>query len=276
MPCGPRHRLCMRAADSLPTGHVRRAVRNPVVGALRDIEVPSSPEVRDSPHSPRTERSTAARPRCRIVDAPAGSRAVADRNLGGRRGEAAHGTGPGGIRRFWVAVVRPQPKISRRTRPQRRIATRDVGGDLVAFISEIASGSVMRGIPRTEWERGGMSDDHGAHSPTRTPRNASQRWRSASSSGRASPRRLAAGWRRTVQASILVVPAVLRAFTERAGGDVVIGALPRIGHSCSRFPGRRQDARFRHRATQAYREAIAPCTSELLVTNGATITASMM
>jgi len=79
------------------------------------------------------------------------------------------------------------------------------------------------------------------------------------------------GWRVAsdplFEGSLLMAPAVLAAFAARAGGDVLLGvpdrgvvlALPAALPSAERFP---------RRVTHEWREAMNPCSRELLVTDG--------
>jgi hypothetical protein len=143
-----------------------------------------------------------------------------------------------------------------------------IGADMTAFTAEELPGSIMRGVPREEWTAAGMSDDD------------VQRAASTNTAARFGPlvariaqtdRVPADGWRVAsdplFQGSLLMAPAVLAAFAARAGGDVLLGvpdrgvvlALPAALPSADRFP---------RRVTREWRDAMNPCSKELLVTDG--------
>lgn len=143
-----------------------------------------------------------------------------------------------------------------------------IGADMTAFAAEELPGSIMRGVPRDEWTAAGMSDDD------------VQRAASANTAARFEPlvgriaqtdRIPADGWRVAsdplFQGSLLMAPAVLAAFAARAGGDVLLGvpdrsvvlALPAALPSAERFA---------RRVNREWRDAMNPCSRELLITDG--------
>jgi len=72
------------------------------------------------------------------------------------------------------------------------------------------------------------------------------------------------------QGSVLMVPALLRELCELAGGDVLV-AVPDRGlllAIAARTPGA---DRFARRVLRAWREAMHPCSRELLITDGASL-----
>ena len=150
------------------------------------------------------------------------------------------------------------------------LATHEVGGDLVGFVSETLPGSIMRGVPRDEWEQRNISEDE-----VRKAADANTAQRFAKVTQRLQhvesiPRD---GWRISgdalFQASILMVPDLLQAFVTAAGGDVVLGVPDRT--LVLAIPESADTLRsFRHRVTQSYREAMAPCSPDLLITDGTT------
>lgn len=148
------------------------------------------------------------------------------------------------------------------------LLTRDVGGDLVAFAAENLPGSIMRGVPRAEWEQRSLDDAAVAQA---ADRNTAERFASVAERIRAAERVARDGWEYhgdpLFAGSMVLVPAVLRAWADRAGGEVLIGvpdralvlAVPAAG------PGAE---RFQRRVLQAFRDAMTPCSREILVTAG--------
>lgn len=153
------------------------------------------------------------------------------------------------------------------------LLVRDVGADLIAFIAEELPASIMRGVPCDEWRDAGHSDD-----AVRAAADQQLAVRFAPLVHRISAidRVPADGWRIAsdvlFQSSILVAPAVLAALAARAGGDVLLAvpdrsvalALPASLPSADRFP---------RRVLREWREAMNPCSHELLVTDGISLRA---
>jgi hypothetical protein len=151
------------------------------------------------------------------------------------------------------------------------LLTREVGGDMVAFVAEILPASIMRGVPRGEWEERGYADGEVAAA---ADRNTAERFASVAGRIRAAERLTRDGWQYAgdtlFAGSIVLVPAVLRAFADRAGGEVHIGipdralvlAIPAAAPGAERFP---------RRVLQAYRDAMTPCSREVLATDGSNL-----
>ncbi len=150
---------------------------------------------------------------------------------------------------------------------------RPLGGDLVAFVAEALPGSLMRGIPQSTWREAGHDDDavrHAADTAT------TARFENVVERVAAADRIPADGWRLAsdvlFQGSVLVDPAVLRAFSERAGGDVlfcnpdrsVVLALP------AALPSARH---FTMRAVREWREAMNPVSRDLYISDGSSLRA---
>jgi hypothetical protein len=143
-----------------------------------------------------------------------------------------------------------------------------IGAGMTAFAAEELPGSIMRGVPREEWTAAGMSDDD------------VQRAASANTAARFEPlvgriaqtdRVPADGWRVAsdplFQGSLLMAPAVLEAFATRAGGDVLLGVPDRS--VVLALPAALPSAeRFERRVTREWRDAMNPCSRELLITDG--------
>jgi hypothetical protein len=148
-----------------------------------------------------------------------------------------------------------------------------VGADITAFAAEELPGSIMRGVPRDEWTAAGMSDDD------------LQRVATANTAARFEPlvgriaqtdRIPADGWRVAseplFQGSLLMAPAVLAAFAARAAGDVLLG-VPDRGVVLALPAALPSAARFERRVTREWREAMNPCSRELLITDGRSLRA---
>jgi hypothetical protein len=143
-----------------------------------------------------------------------------------------------------------------------------IGADMTAFAAEELPGSIMRGVPRDEWTAAGMSDDDVQRDAST---NTAARFEPLVARIAQTDRVPADGWRVAsdplFQGSLLMAPAVLAAFAARAGGDVLLGvpdrgvvlALPAALPSADRFP---------RRVTREWRDAMNPCSKELLVTDG--------
>ncbi|MGH7723644.1 MAG: hypothetical protein ACRENL_12590 [Candidatus Dormibacteria bacterium] len=149
----------------------------------------------------------------------------------------------------------------------------EIGADIAAFVAESLPGQVMRGVPRAEWEASG-----GEVAAVRRAADANTAARFARVVERIGQieRIPADGWRLAgdslYQGSIVMVRAVLRAFAERSGGDVLIGlpdravalvipaALPAAGG-------------FSRRVLQEWREAMNPCSREVLRSDGTSLAA---
>jgi hypothetical protein len=151
------------------------------------------------------------------------------------------------------------------------LLTREVAGDLVAFAAETLPGSIMRGVPRVEWEERGLDE---AAVGTAADRNTAERFAAVAQRVRGAERVARDGWQyagdQLFAGSIVLVPAVLRALADRAGGDVLIGVPDRalVLAIPAAAPGAE---RFSRRVLQAFREAMTPCSRELLVTDGSTL-----
>jgi hypothetical protein len=148
---------------------------------------------------------------------------------------------------------------------------RTVGGDIVAFVAEALPGSIMRGIPRTEWEQRGYDDAAVAEA---ADRNTAARFASVAERVRSAERVPRDGWQYAgdplFASSALVVPEVLRAFADRAGGEVLIGVPDRalLLAVAADAPGAE---RFAQRVQQAFRDAMTPVSRDVLATDGSNL-----
>lgn len=146
-----------------------------------------------------------------------------------------------------------------------------VGATMVGFIAEALPGSIMRGVPRQEWEAAGLNDDAvRAVADVNTERH----FERLVGRIRRADRVPSDGWRVAgdplFQGSILLVPAVLEALRTLAGGDVLLGA-PDRGVAYVLAAGLPAAARFDRRVRREWREAMNPCSSEVLVYDGESV-----
>jgi hypothetical protein len=144
----------------------------------------------------------------------------------------------------------------------------DVGGDMKAFVAEELPASIMRGVPRDEWHRMSVTD---SAVRAAAEENTTARFTKLVDRIRTATRIPADGWRMAgdplFQGSILMVPAILESLVERSGGDVLI-AVPDRGLALAipvALPGAE---RFARRVLREYREAMNPCSREVLRTDG--------
>jgi len=166
--------------------------------------------------------------------------------------------------------VRPRAAVTALSRAG-DLLTVDVGSEMFAFVSEALPGSFMRGVPRQEWESRGLDDAAVSDAATEHTR---QRFDALPQRIRALERVPADGWRFSgdslFQGSVVMVADVLAALVERAGGDVLLAVPDRTLALALPADSARAEA-FARRVTQAFREAMTPCSSGLLITNGATV-----
>jgi hypothetical protein len=143
-----------------------------------------------------------------------------------------------------------------------------VAADMTAFVAEELPGSIMRGVARDEWTSLGLSDDDVRRAATdntavrfepligriaRTDRIPADGWRVASDS--------------LFQGSLLMAPRVLAALVERAGGDVLLG-VPDRGAVLALPAALPSAERFQRRVLREWREAMNPCSREVVATDG--------
>jgi len=150
---------------------------------------------------------------------------------------------------------------------ERELLTRPVAGSLVAFVAESLPNSVMRGVANEQWAPAGEAAvrDAADVNTARHFERAVQRIREAA-------RLPGDGFQFSggslFQGSMLVAPAVLRALADRAGSEVLL-AVPDRSLVLAVAAGSSGAPAFRHRVTRAFREALNPCSRELLITDGA-------
>lgn len=149
-----------------------------------------------------------------------------------------------------------------------------IGADLTAFAAEELPGSIMRGVPRDEWVAAGLSDDD---VQVATTANTAARFAPLVQRIAKTERIPADGWRVAseplFQGSLLMAPGVLAAFANRAGGDVLLG-VPDRGVVLALPAALPTAERFERRVTREWRDAMNPCSRELLVTDGRSLRAT--
>ncbi|HVC42870.1 MAG TPA: hypothetical protein VND54_12905 [Candidatus Saccharimonadales bacterium] len=143
-----------------------------------------------------------------------------------------------------------------------------IGADMTAFVAEELPGSIMRGVPREEWSLLGLSDEDVRREATI---NTAGRFEPLIGRIARTERIPADGWRvasdTLFQGSLLMAPRVLAALAERAGGDVLLG-VPDRGAVLALPASLPSADRFQRRVLREWREAMNPCSRELLVTDG--------
>jgi hypothetical protein len=143
-----------------------------------------------------------------------------------------------------------------------------IGADMTAFVAEELPGSIMRGVPRDEWASQGLSDVDVQRAATV---NTAERFEPLVARIARTDRIPADGWRvasdSLFQGSLLMAPRVLAAFAERAGGEVLLG-LPDRGVVLALPASLPAADRFQRRVVREWREAMNPCSRELLITDG--------
>jgi hypothetical protein len=148
-----------------------------------------------------------------------------------------------------------------------------IGADMTAFVAEELPGSIMRGVPREEWTGLGMSDQDVLDI---ADANTAQRFESLVGRIARTDRIPADGWRVAsdplFQGSLLRAPRVLAALAERAEGDVLIG-VPDRGAVLALPAALPSAERFQRRVLREWREAMNPCSREVLITDGQTVRA---
>jgi hypothetical protein len=148
-----------------------------------------------------------------------------------------------------------------------------IGADMTAFVAEELPGSIMRGVPRDEWTAIGLSDQDVLET---ADANTALRFESLVARIARTDRIPADGWRVAsdplFQGSLLRAPRVLAALAERAGGEVLLG-LPDRGAVLALPAALPSAERFQRRVVKEWREAMNPCSREVLITDGQSLRA---
>ena len=151
-----------------------------------------------------------------------------------------------------------------------------VGDLLRAQVGADMSGVRRRGASRLDHARRSPRrmdvdrDERRGHAPRRDA-NTAERFEPLVARIARTDRIPADGWRVAsdplFQGSVLMAPRVLAAFAERAGGDVLLG-VPDRGAVLALPAALPSADRFQRRVLKEWREAMNPCSREVLVTNG--------
>lgn len=145
---------------------------------------------------------------------------------------------------------------------------RELPADLVGFVAEELPGPALRGVPRGDWTAAGLDDDAVAAA---ADAHTERRFRRLVQRIGGAHRVPADGWRtagdQLFESSALLVPGVLRAFAERAGGTVLL-AVPDRSILLALPAGLPSAARFDRRVLREWREAMNPCSRAILETDG--------
>ena len=151
------------------------------------------------------------------------------------------------------------------------LLTEPLGADIVAFIAESLPGQVMRGVPRAEWEAAAMDTES---IRAAADRNTAARFTRVAERLASVNRVPADGWRMSgdslYQGSIIKVPAIMRAFVERAGGDVLVG-VPDRALALVMPADLPTAADFPRRVLHEWREAMNPLSREVLRSDGSSL-----
>jgi hypothetical protein len=152
------------------------------------------------------------------------------------------------------------------------LVTRPLGAGMVAFVAESLPGSLMRGVPTAELDAAGL-DEPAARA--QADANTEMRFAALPERIRGAARVPADGWRlgsdTLFQGSVLLAGAVLAAFAERSGGDVLL-AVPDRSEVLALPAALPSAAHFRMRVVRAWREAMNPVSGGVLVTDGTSLT----
>ncbi|HEY0410491.1 MAG TPA: hypothetical protein VGE42_09520 [Candidatus Dormibacteraeota bacterium] len=178
-------------------------------------------------------------------------------------GSARNGAGPALGRLLWC--VRARDHLADFSRAA-ELLTVPLAADLVAFVAETLPGSFMRGVPREEWA--GIGDDEVRSA---ADANTAARFASLPERIRAAGRVARDGWRMgsdpLFQGSVLMVPEVMRALVEKAGGEVLL-AHPDRSVVLAIPAGSDREEGFRRRVLRSWREAMNPVSRAVLVADG--------
>ncbi len=178
-------------------------------------------------------------------------------------GSGGNGTGPGLARLLWC--VRNRDHLADFSRAA-ELLTVPLGADLVAFLAEALPGSYMRGVPREEWSGHGEEEVRRA-----ADANTAARFAALPERIRAAGRVARDGWRMgsdpLFQGSLLIVPEVMRALVEKAGGPVLV-ANPDRALVLAIPAGADHEDGFRRRVLRSWREAMNPVSRAVLVADG--------
>jgi hypothetical protein len=149
------------------------------------------------------------------------------------------------------------------------LLSRDVAGDLIAFVAESLPNAIMRGVARREWVAVGIAEADVVRAADANTEGRFQGLVRRIATAERVPRD---GWKMTgdlFQSSAIVAPGVLRGLVERAGGHVLLGVPDRSVVLARPVGDAEETARFRQLLLRTFRETLNPCSRELLLSDGA-------
>jgi hypothetical protein len=154
------------------------------------------------------------------------------------------------------------------------LITREVAGDLVAFVARPIPVNAMRGVAAHELDAAGL-DREAVTAAAQA--NTARRFESLLERIQNIDRVPGDGWRISVDelfcGSALLVPEVRRALVEKAQGEVLL-AVPDRSVVLVLPVSAKSAPRFQMRATREWREAMNPCSRQVLRSDGESILAS--
>jgi hypothetical protein len=171
-------------------------------------------------------------------------------------------------RTLWC--VRTAAYVAEHTRGS-DLLVRPLAGQLVAFVAEQLPNSIMRGVPREAWAPPGEAEVSAT-----ADRNTARHFAPYGARIRAATRVPRDGWQFSgdplFEGSMMVVPEVLAALTDRAGGEVLMATpdrgmvlvVPVDGPGAAEFP---------RRVVRAWRAAMNPCSTQVVRSDGVSVTA---
>jgi len=151
------------------------------------------------------------------------------------------------------------------------LVRRGVGADMTGFVAQALPGGSMRGVPLGDLEAAGQSQEQARAA---ADANTAALFASLPERIRSTDRIPGDGWRlaseELFQGSAVLVPDVLRAFAQRCGGDVLIG-IPDRSAVLVVGAGQPSASRFGMRVVRMFREAMNPCSREVLISDGVSL-----
>jgi hypothetical protein len=148
------------------------------------------------------------------------------------------------------------------------LISKTVAGDLVTFVARQIPVNAMRGVARKEWENAGVTV---AHITAAADTNTAERFGSLLERINRIDRVPGDGWRISVDelfcGSAILVPEIRRALVEKAQDEVLV-AIPDRSVVLVLPVSAKSAPRFQMRVTREWREAMNPCSREVLACDG--------
>jgi hypothetical protein len=169
--------------------------------------------------------------------------------------------------------VRTADYLSDSTRSD-ELTSKAVAGDLIAFVARQIPVNAMRGVARSEWKGKGVT---ASEISTAADNNTAERFGSLLDRVRGIDRVPGDGWRISVDelfcGSAILVPEIRWALTEKAQDDVLV-AIPDRSVLLVLPASAKAAPRFAFRVTREWREAMNPCSRQVLLCDGESLTAT--